>query len=83
MKTFRRRDGADPSQREQALISEGHYQQDPRDFPVWHADIARENRRARMNYNHSSSNLRDTLKWIMLVALLLVFALAMWDAGIF
>jgi hypothetical protein len=61
-------------------IRAGNYLEDPRDGPMWDAGIARYNRS--LTYSDRRGSLRDTLRWIMFAALITVFAVAMYQGGV-
>lgn len=82
MKIFRANTPEDITRDDLDNIRRGRYLQDPHDGFMWSAGTARRNQVYYPEYYDEGMSLRDVLKWIMLLALLTVFALAMYQGGV-
>ena len=82
MRTFRAQSHEDITPEDWRAIQAGEYLEDPHDGIMWDAGIARYNRHVTRDWEYERTSWKQYVKWFLLLLLFIVFAMAMYDAGI-
>lgn len=81
MRIFRARDDQELADH-WSRIEAGEYLEDPKDGFMWDAATARYNRHVMGEYAEDKASVKDWIKWILMIAMVTIFAVAMYQGGV-